>query len=100
SLGGIIVGLGILRDVYLIYFSGLLLVIPWLWLRTGSVPLVLYAVAANVIFFVASWSGAKKYYQLKKTEPVLRDPRAVWQFSGMGRGILKMIDKFKKKRGT
>lgn len=98
SLGGVIVGLGVLRDVYLIYFSGLLLVIPWLWFRTGSVPLLLYAVAANVIFFAASWSGAKKYYQLKKTEPALRDPRAVWQFSGMGRGILKMIDKFKKKK--
>lgn len=99
SLGGVVVGLGILRDVYLIYFSGLLLVIPWLWFRTGSVPLLLYAIAANVIFFAASWSGAKQYYRLKKTEPALRDPRAVWQFSGMGRGILKMIDKIKTKRG-
>jgi glycerol-3-phosphate acyltransferase PlsY len=98
SIGGIIVGLGILRDVYLIYFSGLLLVIPWLWFRTGSVPLLLFAIAANVIFFAASWSGAKQYYRLKKTEPALRDPKTVWQFSGMGRGILKMIDKIKKKR--
>jgi glycerol-3-phosphate acyltransferase PlsY len=93
AIGGMVVGLAVLRDVYLIYYSGLVLLVPWLWFRTKSVPLLIYALAVNVLFIVASMPAAKRFYRLKRTDPAWRNPRVAWKISAMGRGILKMMDK-------
>jgi acyl phosphate:glycerol-3-phosphate acyltransferase len=93
AIGGLLLGLFVLRDLYLIYYAGLILLIPWLWFRTGSVAVVAYAVAVNLLFVVASYPAARRFYRLKKTDPSWRDPRVAWKLSAMGRGILKMLDK-------
>jgi len=93
AIGGMVIGLAVLRDVYLIYYSGLVLLIPWLWFRTHSVPLLVYALAVNVLFIVASYPAARRFYKLKRTDPSWRDPKVAWKLSAMGRGILKMLDK-------
>jgi glycerol-3-phosphate acyltransferase PlsY len=93
AVGGMLLGLFVLRDFYLIYYCGLLLLIPWLWFRTGSVPLVAYAVFVNVLFFLASYPSAKRVYALRRTDPRWGDPAQAWQFSAMGRAILKMLGK-------
>jgi len=93
AFGGMILGLAILRDVYLIYYSALIFLIPWLWFRTGSVSLLLYAVAVNVLFLIASYPAARRFYRLRRTEPSWKDPMVAWKLSAMGRGILKMLDK-------
>ena len=101
ALGGMLLGLFVLRDFYLIYYAGLLLLIPWLWFRTGSVLVLAYAIAVNVLFLIASYSGAKRVYAARRTDPNWRDPAKAWQISAMGRGILKVLAKlgYGKKRG-
>jgi len=94
ALGGMLLGLFVLRDFYLIYYCGLLLLIPWLWFRTGSVPVLAYSVVVNILFFLASYSGAKRVYALRRTDPRWGDPAQAWQFSAMGRGILKVLARF------
>jgi len=93
ALGGMILGLAVFRDVYLIYYAGLLLLMPWLWFRTSSIAALGYALAVNLLFLVASYSVARRFYQLKKTDPSWSDPRVAWKLSAMGRGILKVLDK-------
>lgn len=100
--GGIVVGLAILRDVYLIYYAGLMLLVPWLWFRTKSVEVLIYAVLVNLLFFAATFTSARRYYKLRKTDPRWADPEAMWGMWGMGRGIMKMMTKLgvmKKKDG-
>jgi len=94
ALGGMLLGLFVLRDFYLIYYCGLLLLIPWLWFRTGSVPVVAYAILVNVLFFLATYPSAKRAYALRRTDPRWGDPTQTWQFSAMGRAILKLLAKF------
>ena len=100
--GGMFVGMAILRDLYLIYYAGLILLVPWLWLRTKSVEVLIYAVLVNVLFMVATLPSARRYYRLRKTDPKWADPEAMWGMWGMGRGIMKMMTKLgvmKKKDG-
>ena len=101
ALGGMVLGLFVLRDFYLIYYAGLALLIPWLWFRTGSVAVLVYAVVVNVLFLIASYSAAKRLYALRRTDPAWNDPTRAWQFSAMGRGILKVLAKlgYGNKRG-
>ena len=93
SIGGMILGLTVFRDVYLIYYLGLILLIPWLWFRFHDIHLVVYAVVVNILFFLASYPGAKRYYELKRTDPAWKDPKVAWRLWAMGRGILKMMEK-------
>lgn len=93
ALGGMLLGLFVLRDFYLIYYCGLLLLIPWLWFRTESVPILAYALVVNLLFFLASYSAAKRMYELRRTDPRWADPSQAWQFSAMGRAILKLLSK-------
>jgi MFS family permease len=73
---------------------GIFMLIPWLWFRTGSVPVVAYAILVNVLFFLASYPSAKRVYALRRTDPRWGDPAQAWQFSAMGRAILKLLAKF------
>jgi glycerol-3-phosphate acyltransferase PlsY len=101
SLGGMLIGFAVIRDLYFTYMAGLLLLIPWLWFRTRDPYVVLYAVIINVLFTASSFSEARAWYRIKK-EPGWNDPTEAWKMSGMGRGIIKMGTKMgliKKKGG-
>ena len=62
--------------------------------RSGDVPVLVYAVVVNALFLVASYSAAKRVYALRRTDPRWGDPAQAWQFSAMGRGILKVLARF------
>jgi glycerol-3-phosphate acyltransferase PlsY len=89
AFAGMIFGFAVLRDLYLTYMAGLWFLIPWLWWRTRDPYVVLYAVAANILFFVSSVPELRAWYKIKK-EPVWNEPTEAWKFSAMGRGIIKM----------
>jgi len=80
-----VLGLFVLRDSYLITNCGLLLLIPWLWFRTGSVPVSRYAILVNVLFSWPPYPSAEARYALRRTDPRWGDPTQTWQFSAMGR---------------
>jgi len=92
SLGGMIIGLLILRDILTAYMAGVWLIIPWVWLRTGDPYILGYAVFVNIIFMIAMIPESKQWRRIKQ-EDKWDDQTAVLQLSGMGRGLVKMAKK-------
>jgi len=89
SLGGMLLGLVVLRDVLAAYMAGVLLLIPWVFFKTHSAAHIVYAVVVNVLFIIAMRPEIRNYERLKREEK-WDDPAAVIELSGMGRGLLKM----------
>jgi glycerol-3-phosphate acyltransferase PlsY len=94
SLGGLFVGLVVLRDLYFTYMAGLWLLIPWLWFRTHDLYVILYMSVVNILFTVSALPETRQWFRLKK-EDHWSDPMQAWQVSAMGRGILKMAKKLR-----
>ena len=92
SIGGMIFGLAVLRDVIAAYIIGVVFIIPWLWFRTNDIAFVAYAIVINIIMGIAIIPEIKQMNKLKK-EDNWDDPVAVFQVTGMGRGIIKMAKK-------
>jgi glycerol-3-phosphate acyltransferase PlsY len=93
SLGGMLFGLLVLRDVLVAYMAGMWFLIPWLWFRTRDLNYVAYAIAVNVILVIALLPEIKQIVKLKR-EGKGEDLSAAMQLTGMGRGIYKMGKRF------
>ncbi|MGD1993994.1 MAG: glycerol-3-phosphate acyltransferase [Anaerolineae bacterium] len=93
SIGGMLFGLFILRDVLVAYVAGLWLLIPWLWFRTHDVGHVLYAVAVNILFLLGIVPELRQYVRFRR-EGKGSDVGQVMQLTGMGRGIYRMARRF------
>jgi glycerol-3-phosphate acyltransferase PlsY len=89
SVGGMLLGLLVLRDMLVAYMAGLWLIIPWLWFRTHDVNHLLYGIAVNLIFLLAEIPDVKQYLRFKRAGKVA-DVSKVMQLTGMGRGIYKI----------
>jgi glycerol-3-phosphate acyltransferase PlsY len=92
AVGGMIVGLFVLRSVLLAYVLGPWLVVPWLWWRTGDPGHVAFATVAAIFFTISMVPEIKQWRRISKEEK-WDDYQTVMQLSGMGRGILKMARK-------
>ena len=92
SLGGMIFGLAIVRDMLVAYLAGVWFLIPWLWFRTHDLNYLLYAVAVNIVLNVATIPEIKKWIKITK-EGKWSETSEVMQLTGMGRGILKVAQK-------
>jgi len=92
SISGMIFGLVVIRDVIAAYVIGVVFIIPWLWFRTHDIYFLIYAVIINLILGIAIIPEIKQMNKLKK-ENNWDDPVAVFQLTGMGRGIIKMAKK-------
>lgn len=66
SLGGMLLGLLIFRDVLIAYMAGMWLMIPWLWFRTYDWAYLAYAVAINILFMWAMTPELKQYFKFKR----------------------------------
>jgi acyl phosphate:glycerol-3-phosphate acyltransferase len=89
SLGGMLLGLVVLRDVLMAYMGGVLLLIPWVFFKTHNAAYVIYSVIVNIFFAIAMLPEIRNYERLKREEK-WDDPAAVIELSGMGRGLLKI----------
>lgn len=85
---GMIIGLVILRDVFATASVWIVLLIPWLWLRTHDIWHVGYAVVISISFLLASIPTLKQYYKMKREDPEAH--RALLESSHMSRGMLKI----------
>jgi glycerol-3-phosphate acyltransferase PlsY len=92
SLGGMVFGLVVLRDVWSAYCAGVWAMIPWLWLTTGDPVLVTYAVFVNLVFMLGMVPETRQWFRIRR-EDKWNDTTEVMQLSGMGRGLLKMARK-------
>jgi glycerol-3-phosphate acyltransferase PlsY len=89
SIGGMLLGLLVLRDMLAAYMGGLWLVIPWLWFRTHDLNHLLYGIAVNLIALLAETPELRQYLKFKR-EGKTADLSKLMQLTGMGRGIHKM----------
>ncbi len=92
SLGGMLFGLVVMRDVWTAYCAGVWFMVPWLWLTTRDPVLVLYAVFVNVVFMLGMIPETRQWFRIRR-ENKWNDTTEVMQLSGMGRGLLKMARK-------
>jgi glycerol-3-phosphate acyltransferase PlsY len=93
SLGGMVLGLFVIRDFLVAYMGGLWLIIPWLWFRTHDLGHLAYGIAINIIFVLAMIPEIKQYLKFRR-EGKGEDLLEVMQLTGMGRGISKMAKRF------
>lgn len=89
SIGGMVLGLVVLRDMLAAYMGGLWLIIPWLWFRTHDVNHLLYGIAVNLIALLAQVPELRQYLEFKRAGKAA-DLSKLMQLTGMGRGIYKM----------
>jgi glycerol-3-phosphate acyltransferase PlsY len=92
SLGGMLFGLVVMRDVWTAYCAGVWAMIPWIWFTTGDTGLLLYAVFVNVVFMLGMIPETRQWFRIRR-ENKWDDTTEVMQLSGMGRGLLKMARK-------
>jgi glycerol-3-phosphate acyltransferase PlsY len=94
SLGGLLLGLLVFRNGLIVYMAGLWLIAPWLWFTTYDVGHLLYAIAVNVLFFVAMIPEIKtsRDNQRRGIETGMESGMAM---TPMGRMTLKLMYRLK-----
>ena len=66
SLGGMFLGLVVLRDMFFAFTSGPLFLLPYFWITQGSLDLIYYSMLINVIFWIAVFPEIQTYLELRK----------------------------------
>jgi glycerol-3-phosphate acyltransferase PlsY len=87
-LAGMILGLAVFRDMFAAAALWVVLMLPWLWLRTHDLWHLSYAAIVFVSFFLASVPTLKRYVRLRREDPAAY--LAIVQSSHMGRGMLRI----------
>ncbi len=67
NLIGLLVGTVLFRDVIAAYTGGLVLLMPWFWYRFSDPAYFYFAVAVNVLFWMAFIPELKEYVRLRRT---------------------------------
>ena len=83
NIAGMLLG-GLLGQVLLMRWAGLLLMIPWIWFRTHDVAKLVFVLIANALFWFAMIPELRQYLRLRR-EGELPDEQKVAEFMGMGR---------------
>jgi glycerol-3-phosphate acyltransferase PlsY len=83
SLSGMLLG-GLLGQVLMMRWAGLLLMIPWIWFRTHDLAELVYVLIANALFWFAMLPELRQYFRLRR-EGLLPPEEEVAEFMGMGR---------------
>ena len=91
SFAGMLLG-GLLGQVLVMRWAGLLLMIPWIWYRTQDVAQVAYVLIANALFWFAMLPELRQYLHLRR-EGELPDEQQVAEFMGMG-SVYGLVKRF------
>lgn len=91
SIAGMLVG-GLLGQVLLMRWAGLLLMIPWIWFRTHDVAKLAYVLLANALFWFAMLPELRQYVRLRR-EGDLPDEQQVAEFMGMG-SVYRVVKRY------
>jgi glycerol-3-phosphate acyltransferase PlsY len=88
---GMLVG-GLLGQVLLMRWIGLVLMIPWIWFRTHDAAKLAYVLIANALFWFAMLPELKQYFRLRR-EGELPDEQEVAEFMGMG-SVYRVVQRY------
>ena len=92
STAGMILGFFVIKDILVAYMAGAWLMIPWFWFRTGDLAYLVYAIAVNIIFFLALIPEITMMIKAHR-EGTFVMTNAMEKFP-MGRGMLRIMEKF------
>jgi glycerol-3-phosphate acyltransferase PlsY len=91
SFAGILLG-GLLGQVLLMRWAGLLLMIPWIWFRTHDPAQLAYVLIANALFWYAMLPELRQYFRLRR-EGEMPDEEQVAEFMGMG-SVYRVVKRY------
>jgi acyl phosphate:glycerol-3-phosphate acyltransferase len=92
---GILLGIFVVRSIIFAFLGWLLLLIPWMWFRTNSIPFLVYAVVVNILFGLAMLPEIKRIAKYRREGKYLEYGRSSIAATPMGRGMLKLAERFK-----
>ncbi|MBD3287281.1 hypothetical protein GF337_00620 [candidate division KSB1 bacterium] len=92
NLVGWLLGM-ICGNILVLRWSGLVLMIPWLWFRTHNLWYLAYIVFVNIMYWYAMRREIRQYFQLRDAgeEPTQEDIAQLW---GMGSRLGNMLDQY------
>lgn len=97
SLAGMFIGIFVLKNFLYVYLLMNWLIVPWLWFRTQDFYYLGYGLAINIIFIIAMIPDIRQIREREKESgksAKKEDLRASMASSPMGKGILKLADRF------
>ena len=91
NVAGMILGLFVLREVFLVFSGGLWLMAIWVWFTTHNGLYVGYVLLLNSLFILAVVPEIRVH--LKNRKAGVSDTERALMLMPMGRGVLKIMDK-------
>ncbi len=61
-------GLVVARDVLTAYMAGVVLILPWVWLRTHDPAVMVWAVFVNIIFALAMVPEIRQWVRIRRED--------------------------------
>ena len=92
TAAGMVLGLTI-GHILVFRWSGLLLMIPWLWFTTNSWPHLGYILFVNLIYWITMRPELVQYFELNKSGASLSQETIAREF-GMGASLGRIMDKY------
>jgi glycerol-3-phosphate acyltransferase PlsY len=80
-------------NILVLRWAGLVLLIPWMWLRFHAWPYVAYMIFVNVVYWIAMTPDLKQYFQFKDAaiDPTQEELAG---FLGMGVRLGRLLDRY------
>lgn len=91
NIVGTVLG-GLVRQVMVMRYAGLLLMIPWIWFRTYDPVKLAYVLLANALFWYAIWPELRQVLRLRTAEE-RPDEQQVAAMMGMG-SVYRVLERF------
>ncbi len=91
NIGGMLLG-GLLGQVMIMRYAGLLLMIPWIWIRTHDTTKLAYVLVANALFWYAISPELRQVLRLRTAEE-RPDEQQLAEMMGMG-SVYRMLGRF------
>lgn len=92
NLVGMFTG-ALLGNLMLMHWTGYILMLPWLWLRTGDPWHVGYIVLANLLYFSTLIPELGQYIRLMRTNQ-MPSQEDIGRFLGMGKSLGRFLDTY------
>ena len=89
---GLLIGFFVLGNIGFANLGWLLLMIPWLWIRTFDLSVLLYAVLTAVIAFLTLIPEMRRYLEFSRQGKKDALGNTYYESSSMARGMKKIMD--------